>query len=125
MKEGDRFAYDYNLLVRKAQAWTSLQYKKNSLAAFVAGRIGGVTMQRDGKMRNGVAEALGMSSYGKSGTAKFLEGGGKAGLTYYLGAGNTIHPSGTGCLRLSRGLQRLCTQPEEREGVQLGSGLSV
>ena len=90
MKEGDRFAYDYNLLVRKAQAWTSLQYKKNSLAAFVAGRIGGVTMQRDGKMRNGVAEALGMSSYGKSGTAKFLEGGGKAGLTYYLGAGNTI-----------------------------------
>ena len=90
VKEGDRFAYDYNLLVRKAQAWTSLQYKKNSLAAFVAGRIGGVTMQRDGKMRNGVAEALGMSSYGKSGTAKFLEGGGKAGLTYYLGAGNTI-----------------------------------
>ena len=90
VKEGDRFAYDYNLLVRKASAWTSLQYKKGALATFVAGRIGGVTMQRDGKMRNGIAEALGQSSYGKSGTAKFLEGGGKAGLTYNLGAGNTI-----------------------------------
>jgi hypothetical protein len=90
VKEGDRFAYDYNMLVNKAQFWTSLRYTKSRLHAFAAGRIGSVSMQRDGKMRNGVAEALGMSSYGKSGTAKFLEGGGKAGLTYYLGAGNTI-----------------------------------
>ena len=90
VKEGDRFESDYNLLVQKAQLWSSLQYKKGALATFVAGRIGGVTMQRDGKMRNGIAEALGISSYGKSGTAKFLEGGGKAGLTYNLGAGNTI-----------------------------------
>ncbi len=90
VKVGDRFAYDYNLLVRKAQVWSSLQYKKRALAAFVAGRIGGATMQRDGKMRNGIAEALGVSSYGKSSTAKFLEGGAKAGLTYNLGAGNTI-----------------------------------
>ena len=90
VKKGDRFGYDYNLLVRKAQLWTSLQYKKGALATFVAGRIGGVTMARDGKMRNGIAEALGASSYGKSKTAKFLEGGFKGGLTYNLGAGNTI-----------------------------------
>ena len=90
VKKGDRFGYDYNILVQKAQLWSSLSYKQGPLAAFVAGRIGGVTMQRDGKMRNGIAEALGISSYGKSGKAKFLEGGGKAGLAYYLGAGNTI-----------------------------------
>ncbi len=90
VKVGDRFAYDYNILVRKAQVWTSLQYKKDALAAFAAGRLGGVTIQRDGKMRNGIAEALGTPSYGKSGTAKFFEGGAKAGLTYNLGAGNTI-----------------------------------
>ena len=90
VKEGDRFGSDYNLLVQKAQLWSSLQYKKGALATFVAGRIGGVTMQRDGKMRNGIAEALGISSYGKSETGKFLEGGGKWGLTYALAAGNTI-----------------------------------
>ena len=88
--EGDRFGYDYNILVQKAQLWQALRYKKGAMATFIAGRIGGVTMQRDGKMRNGVAEALGVSSYGKSGTAKFLEGGVKGALTYNLGAGNTV-----------------------------------
>jgi hypothetical protein len=90
VKEGDKFGYDYNLLVQKAQLWSSLRYKKGAMATFIAGRIGGVTMQRDGKMRNGIAEALGISSYGKSKTAKFLDGGVKGGLTYALGAGNTV-----------------------------------
>ena len=99
VKEGDRFGYDYNIYVQKAQLWQSFRYKKGPLAAFVAGRIGGVTMQRDGKMRNGVAEAQGISSYGKSGKAKFLEGGAKGGVTYYLGYGNTIQ------LGLSYGLR--------------------
>ena len=94
VKEGDRWGYDYNLLVNKANLWSSLQYKKGALHAFVAGRIGGVTMERDGKMRNGVAEAMGCSSFGKSGMSKFLDGGGKAGLTYNLGAGNTIQLGG-------------------------------
>ena len=90
VKEGDKFGYNYNLLVNKAQLWTTLKYSKGALAAYVAGRIAGHTMQRDGKMRNGIAEALGIPSYGKSGTAKFLDGGGKAGLTYNLGGGHTI-----------------------------------
>ena len=90
IKEGDRFGYDYNMLVNKAHFWTSLRYTKARLHAFVAGRIGGVSMQRDGKMRNGVAEAKGVPSYGKSDTGRFLEGGGKAGLAYLLGKGHTI-----------------------------------
>ena len=91
VKKGDRFGYDYNLLVQKAQLWSSYRYKKGAMATFIAGRIGGVTMQRDGKMRNGVAESLGISSYGKSGTGKFLDGGVKGGFTYNLGGGNTVH----------------------------------
>ncbi|MBR2115368.1 MAG: TonB-dependent receptor [Prevotella sp.] len=90
VKEGDRFGYDYNILVNKAQFWTSLRYTKGRLHSFVAGRIGSVSMQRDGKMLNGVANATGVSSYGKSGTARFLEGGGKAGLAYLFGKGHTI-----------------------------------
>jgi hypothetical protein len=90
IKEGDRFGYDYNILVNKAQFWTSLRYTKGRLHSFVAGRIGSVSMQRDGKMLNGVANATGVSSFGKSGTARFLEGGGKAGLAYLFGKGHTI-----------------------------------
>lgn len=90
VKEGDKFGYNYNILVNKAQAWTALKYQKNSLAAFIAGRVAGTSIQRDGKMRNGIAESMGFSSKGKSGTARFLDGAVKGGLTYNLGAGNVI-----------------------------------
>ena len=90
VKVGDRFGYDYNILVQKALLWSTLKYTKGRMFTFVSGRISGVTYQRDGKMRNGVAEALGVSSFGKSEKAKFLDGGVKAGLTYNLGAGNTV-----------------------------------
>jgi hypothetical protein len=90
VKEGDRFGGDYNLIVRKAQLWGTIKYKRNRMALFGAARVSGVTMQRDGKMRNGIIESLGMSSYGKSGTAKFLDGGVKGGLTYNIGSGHVI-----------------------------------
>ncbi len=87
VKEGDRFGYDYNLIVRKGQLWTNLRYNKGALHSFVAARLGGVTIQRDGKMRNGMVADF---SYGKSGTAKFLDGGAKAGLAYKIAKGNTV-----------------------------------
>ena len=87
VKEGDRFGYDYNLIVRKGQLWTNLRYNKGALHSFVAARLGGVTIQRDGKMRNGMVAEF---SYGKSGTAKFLDGGAKAGLAYRIAKGNTV-----------------------------------
>ena len=52
-----------------------------------AARIGGVSMQRDGKMRNGLFEA---NSYGKSGVARFLEGGAKVAINYSAGRGHTF-----------------------------------
>ena len=90
IKEGDKFNYDYNLIVRKAQAWAAIKYNKGALHTFLAGRIAGTSMQRDGKMLNGISESMGISSYGKSGTAKFLDGGIKGGLTYNFGGGHVI-----------------------------------
>ena len=87
LKEGDKYGYDYNLHVRKAQLWGSLKWNRDNYQSFLAGRIGGVTMQRDGKMRNGLAPN---NSYGKSGTARFLDGGGKAGAHINLGKGNVL-----------------------------------
>ena len=87
VKVGDKFAYDYNLLVNKAQLWASCATDLQFTHLFVSGRVAGTTMQRDGKMRNGMAAD---NSYGKSGTAKFLDGGAKAGANINLGQGHAI-----------------------------------
>ena len=85
--DGDRFGYDYNILVDRADFWTTYSATLSRMHAFVSARAGGTQMQRDGKMRNGLAKD---NSYGKSGTARFLDGGGKIGLSFNLGMGNII-----------------------------------
>lgn len=85
--EGDRFGYDYNLLVNNAKAWTSFSHDWGIFHYTIAGKIGYTAMQRDGKMRNGLAAN---NSYGKSGVAQFLDGGVKLGTSFNLGRGNTL-----------------------------------
>ena len=85
--DGDLFGYDYNILVDRADFWTTYSATLSRMHAFVSARVGGTQMQRDGKMRNGLAKD---NSYGKSGTARFLDGGGKIGLSFNLGMGNII-----------------------------------
>lgn len=85
--EGDKFGYDYNIITQKAQLWTNYAENFGIVHYTIAGRLGGKTMQRDGKMRNGL---FADNSYGKSKTAKFLEGGVKASGNFNLGRGNTL-----------------------------------
>lgn len=87
LKVGDKYQYDYNILVDKAQAWTTYSGDVEAMHGFISARIGGVQMQRDGKMRNGLAAN---NSYGKSGVAHFLDGGMKAGANLDLGRGHTL-----------------------------------
>ena len=87
VKEGDKFMADYNIYTNKANAWATFAGNRGMLHYYVSGRIGGTTIQRDGKMQNGLAPE---NSLGKSGTAKFLDGGGKAGLIATLGHGHTL-----------------------------------
>ena len=54
VKKGDRFGYDYHILVNKAQVWTSYTEDFGIVHYSVSARLGGQTMQRDGKMRNGL-----------------------------------------------------------------------
>lgn len=79
VREGDKFGYNYNLLVDKANVWATYKADINLIHTFVSGRVGATSMQRDGKMRNGLAAN---NSYGKSGTARFLDGGIKAGAIF-------------------------------------------
>ncbi|MGI6232275.1 MAG: TonB-dependent receptor [Prevotella sp.] len=85
--EGDKFGYDYNILVNRVMGWTSYAEDFGWVHYLVAGRLGYETMQRDGKMRNGL---FADNSYGKSKTAEFLEGGVKASANFNLGKGNTL-----------------------------------
>ncbi len=88
VREGDRFGYDYNIFVNKGNFW--MTYAANiggNTHAFVSGRVGGVEMQREGKMRNGMFLN---NSYGKGSKAHFLEGGGKTGAVVNLGHGHSI-----------------------------------
>jgi len=85
--EGDIYGYDYNIFVNKAQAWAGLSADVSRFHLFANGRISGTTMQREGLMRNGLAPD---NSYGKSGTARFLDGGVKVGNHTNLGHGHTV-----------------------------------
>ncbi len=72
---GDRFGYDYNIDVNKAELWSNYQYTAPIWSMVLAGNLEGTTMEREGLMKNGRYID---NSLGKSGAAKFLGGGGKA-----------------------------------------------
>jgi len=87
VKEGDKFGYNYNILINKGILWTNYAENFGALHYSVSAKLGYTTMQRDGKMRNGMAAN---NSYGKSGTADFVDGGVKFNSTLNLGRGHTL-----------------------------------
>ena len=88
LKVGDTFGYDYNIFVNKATVWATLATSFwNGSRAFISGRFNGTTIERDGRMQNGLAPN---NSYGKSGKAKFGDVGGKIGFNFNLGQGHNV-----------------------------------
>lgn len=87
VRTGDKFAYDYDIYTNKAYAWANYAATVDRFHFTVNGRVGGTSMERDGKMRNGLFPN---NSYGKSGTARFLDGGAKAAASWDMGAGHVV-----------------------------------
>lgn len=85
--EGDKFAYDYNIYTHKQYAWANYSADVARFHFAVSGKVGGTEMERDGKMRNGL---FANNSYGKSGWAKFLEGGLKGAASWDIGHGHVV-----------------------------------
>ena len=83
----DKFGYNYNILVNKARAYALYQYNGGHWQYNAQGFAEGTTMQREGLMKNGRAAN---NSFGKSGTAKFLGGGGRMGLSYRPNGAHTL-----------------------------------
>ncbi|MBR1593501.1 MAG: TonB-dependent receptor [Alloprevotella sp.] len=75
----DKFGYDYNIFVNKANLWGQYAYTRSHYTIAAGAHVEGTTIERDGLMQNGRAPE---NSYGKSGAAKFLGGGGKFQFTY-------------------------------------------
>ncbi len=90
--EGDKFGYNYNIYVNKARLWGQYLYSRNHFSLLLGGNLEGTTIERDGLMRNGRAPE---NSYGKSGKARFLGGGGKFTLTYTPVANHRLSLSGS------------------------------
>ena len=81
ISEGDKFGYNYNIIVNKQSAWAQYNGHSEYIDYYVSGQIGSTQFWRDGKMQNGRSP---LHSLGKSGTARFLEGGGKFGIVYKI-----------------------------------------
>ncbi len=96
IREGDKFGYDYDIYVNKANLFAQYQYDNRNIHIYTGANIEGTTMQRDGHMRNGRAtwfDANGTMhdiSKGKSKTAKFLGGGAKASLVWDINGNNKL-----------------------------------
>jgi len=95
--EGDCYGYDYDIIVRDAKAWTSISWDKGIGHYFASAKIGSTQMWRNGHMNNGICpnyiDENGREvkfSYGRSQTARFLDGGAKLGATLNLGRGHGI-----------------------------------
>lgn len=92
--KGDKFGYNYNILVDKARLYTMYQFTRRYFQLNGQAWGEGTVMERDGLMRNGRAPE---NSYGKSGKAKFLGGGGRLGFA--------IRPDGNNVLRVNVGVE--------------------
>ena len=94
---GDRFRYDYNLMIEKAKLWATYSRNKGISHNYITAKIGGSEMWRNGKMNNGIfanyidesGKAINLS-YGKSKKARFLDGGFKMGTNLNLGGGHAL-----------------------------------
>lgn len=87
LKEGDKYRYDYFINVNKATLWAAYTANARRIHFMVGGKTNYTDMQRDGRMLNGMAPN---NSFGKSGTAHFLDGGAKTSMSVNLGGGNAF-----------------------------------
>ncbi len=81
VKEGDKFGYDYETQLQKADAWAQAEIITNKVDFYIAGAGVYTNFRREGKMRNGKFPE---NSYGKSKNKDFFDYKVKGGATYKI-----------------------------------------
>lgn len=91
LTEGDRWGYDFDYEMRKAEAWTQANFRYPKVDFFVAASYGQSNIWRVGNVANGKFPT---TSAGKSAEVSFSEIGAKAGITYKLNGRNYLLVNG-------------------------------
>lgn len=94
-REGDRYKYNYDILVDEVDAFAQAQFKTKKVDFYVAGNISQTSYQRDGKFRNGNFDLFENNSFGKGEQLNFTNFGIKGGATYKLSGKSFIDYNGT------------------------------
>ena len=92
LKVGDRFGYDYNLNISRANAWWQGVFQLNKWDVFIAGQASQTRFYREGNVRNGIFPA---DSYGKGTINQFLNYAVKGGVTYKFDGRNYLFVNGS------------------------------
>ncbi len=90
--EGDRFFYDYESNIRKANAWAQGEYQINSLGVHLSANVSNTNFWRTGNYRNGKFPD---SSLGDSEKQSFTNYGLKGGVNYGLDGRNYLFANAT------------------------------
>ncbi len=90
--EGDKFGYDFNININKAQAWTQGEYSIGKFDVYAGLQFSNMQVWREGFVSNGKFPT---TSKGKSDVLSFTNYGVKGGVTYKLNGRNFITANGS------------------------------
>jgi len=88
VKEGDKYAYNFNNHIRSFQPWAQMDLQLRKIDIFAAAQFGSTSMWREGLVTNG---RFPDNSKGESVKQKFTTYGLKSGLTYKLNNRNYFY----------------------------------
>ena len=91
---GDIFGYNYNINITHAAAFIQNEWNLSQLDIYYAAKVTYTEFSRYGFMKNGRAEALGVSSYGQGKKWFTTDPSIKAGLTYKIDGRNRLSING-------------------------------
>ncbi|MBL7830250.1 MAG: TonB-dependent receptor [Saprospiraceae bacterium] len=91
VKEGEKYAYNYNTYIRTIQPWAQIDFKLKKVDFFAATQVGSSTLWRDGLVKNG---RFPENSLGESVKEKFTTYGFKSGITYKINGRNYLYANG-------------------------------
>lgn len=87
---GDRFGYDYDMNIYTAKAFAQNEWNLAHMDFYYAAKVTFTNFFREGHMRNGRADFLGVKSKGKGASYQFFDPSFKAGFAYKFDGHNRV-----------------------------------
>jgi hypothetical protein len=87
LKVGDKFGYNYNMNIQRAEAWLQTIVKLKAFELFFSGKKSYTAFQREGNVKSGLFPN---NSYGKSEAHRFSNFAAKAGINFKITTGNYL-----------------------------------